>query len=655
MVSFPQVKRIEVTGYELYPGKDKIYLTQIPFDDGPWMILGVNGLGKSTLLMLLRFLLTGPYNTPSPGFKGEKTKPYFKYGEATFSARVSDNARDAFATLNFVIGSAHFSVRRSLNNLSLDRAEIKIDGIRTITESEDDLQGIICKSVGVTEFSDYIKIITWLLFYLDAKTPLIWDVNAQYEIFKSILIPKVSNRMRILEGAIVTADSSIRNIADAIRKIKDRESKELKKLASVPDTLKELERMSSEKSKLSEDLESALIKLKADEEREKDSETMFKRAELDLEDAQIKYEYRKIVELQSELEKYDNNTKYLIVKILTDSSCVFCGVKDESLSALVESRVSSGKCISCGENISISNKSEITDGSVNDVISHLEECKSKYSNFVLSYKDAKEKLSNTRKNVVSLRERIDLLDARLRKLTSNLPSQERGVLAGQESRLSLLEDQLEPFREDKKNAEDEIVSLVSQLKSEAEKVKDKIINAFQQRANIFFAEKIKLVYAPRTTKIGQGAGRSIELPAFEVEMTSGATKDEFMRRKSAEVSLSQRDYIDLIFRMSLIESLSDSGGSLVIDGPEGAVDAVFASRAGFLINNFSNNKNINTISACNIVDGDFIPSVLSNFSTKEARNKHVVDLMEIAVPTAAVRNLMGEYRSKLQKIIGMEI
>lgn len=87
MVSFPQVKRIEVTGYELYPGKDKIYLTQIPFDDGPWMILGVNGLGKSTLLMLLRFLLTGPYNTPSPGFKGEKTKPYFKYGEATFSAK----------------------------------------------------------------------------------------------------------------------------------------------------------------------------------------------------------------------------------------------------------------------------------------------------------------------------------------------------------------------------------------------------------------------------------------------------------------------------------------------------------------------------------------------------------------------------------------
>jgi hypothetical protein len=55
--------------------------------------------------------------------------------------------------------------------------------------------------------------------------------------------------------------------------------------------------------------------------------------------------------------------------------------------------------------------------------------------------------------------------------------------------------------------------------------------------------------------------------------------------------------------------------------------------------------------ACNIVEGGFIPHVLREFSAEEKRS-HVINLLDQAVPTAALRELAHLYREKVESILG---
>jgi hypothetical protein len=209
---------------------------------------------------------------------------------------------------------------------------------------------------------------------------------------------------------------------------------------------------------------------------------------------------------------------------------------------------------------------------------------------------------------------------------------------------------VQTFRSERDDAERQIDELLEELKRAAERVRETLETRFDERATPFFAERVRLVYAPRETRIGQG-GRVFSFPAFEIEMTSGATHGEYVRRRADQVSLSQREYLDVIFRMAIIDVLSSSGGSLVVDGPEGSVDAVFAERAGDLFANFSSGTGLNTILACNIVEGGFIPHTLRDFGGPDERRARVVNLISAATPTAALRELRPEYERKIEEIL----
>ena len=108
-------------------------------------------------------------------------------------------------------------------------------------------------------------------------------------------------------------------------------------------------------------------------------------------------------------------------------------------------------------------------------------------------------------------------------MTSQLPPEDRVRLEENKDRLSQLRDEIQINTEIKEKAESQIFDLTNTLKLKVEELKDNIIFNFDNHAKNFFAEKIRLVYAPRLTTIGQGRGKEIPLPAFEVEMTSGAT------------------------------------------------------------------------------------------------------------------------------------
>ena len=77
------------------------------------------------------------------------------------------------------------------------------------------------------------------------------------------------------------------------------------------------------------------------------------------------------------------------------------------------------------------------------------------------------------------------------------------------------------------------------------------------------------------------SGQSYDWPTFQLSMTSGTFDNPSPRRSAAEVSMSQGEFIDLAFRLALLDATSDGGSAcLIFDAPEASLDALFMRRAG---------------------------------------------------------------------------
>ncbi len=65
MIKFPVFEHLEVEGFGLYPGKANEPGLSVEFKPGLTLILGANGLGKTTFITIIFRLLTGPFDIPA--------------------------------------------------------------------------------------------------------------------------------------------------------------------------------------------------------------------------------------------------------------------------------------------------------------------------------------------------------------------------------------------------------------------------------------------------------------------------------------------------------------------------------------------------------------------------------------------------------------
>lgn len=655
MIAFPRIERVTVRDYNLYPGIGERNELNLNLSNGPWLVLGVNGLGKSTLLLLMRYLLTGAVRTRGAGFAGERDDLQ-TVNNRFFAVRVLDGAQSAVAQIEVRIGSAQLLVERRVSDLALAKAIITREGEQEEITTEEGYRAAFTNLIGVSQFEDVVRALDHLVFFLEIRQSLIWDGAAQFELFRALLTPNLSADLRRLEGEIVSADSAARNLNATLYKITTQRQKEAVKKVNADDTRArisatqgELDALIKEETKLSEELDIA-------ETQRADYNLQVKRAEKELDDAAQAYEKLKFEVLRQAFAGVNPTDQYLYLKLISEKFCIACNHPAPETAKEMQARSDSGLCVVCG------NQREF-DANVEDIGEAIKsKAVSAYEILGARRRELEElrpQLINSNDAVYALHRKLS--DVRLeseskhsniRRLKKNLPADESLALSREEDRILSLREQVQIFRDERASAEQKIEELLVQLKAATEEVRERLEVAFNSRAAPFFAEKVRLVYAPRTAKIGQG-GRSFEFPAFEVEMTSGATLSQFVRRTQDQVSLSQREYLDIIFRMVLIDVLGAGCGTLVVDGPEGSLDAVFAGRAGDLFARFAAGPGVNAILACNIVEGGFIPRTLSSYP-KDQRRSHVVNLIEQATPTQALINLRPQYIAKVDEILAQD-
>jgi len=609
-------------------------------------------------LLLLKHVLTGAARVRGAGFTGDRPD-IVGLDNRLFAVRVSDNARNATATLTIRLGSAALEVKRRLADLALVEAILEDNAGSTRVSDEKGYRELLAKAMGLMRFEDALRVLDRVTFLLETRGPLIWDVSAQFELFRAILTPEISADLRRLEGEIVSNDSAARNLNAALYKVVTRRDAEFNKLAKSAETRARLAKATAEVD-LAETSEANLqLEVERWEERRSDARIELKRADRAADEAAQAYQALKSDALRHAFAGVTPNEQYVLLKLISERICVSCGSPAEETAQELERRLRDNKCLICGSPRHETGKVVTTTAAMQvkaaDAFQALQKARqikdqaqSTFDEAARGYVMAVDALERVRRNV-------DIAKREIRTLRASLPADDQTAFAREEDRIGGLRREVLNFRRDRDAAEEEILGLLTVLKDATERIREQLEDNFTKRAKAFFGGEVKLVYAARRDRIGQG-GRQFEFPAFEVEMISGATEGHFIRRADDQVSMSQREYLDIIFRMSLIETFGSGSGSMVIDGPEGALDAVFAERAGDLFAGFAGRTpDTNLILTCNIVEGGFIPNTLRGSPSIEARKSRVVNLLKLAVPTAALIEFHHAYEEKVETILKQQV
>ena len=185
------------------------------------------------------------------------------------------------------------------------------------------------------------------------------------------------------------------------------------------------------------------------------------------------------------------------------------------------------------------------------------------------------------------------------------------------------------------------------------RLKEGLTETFSYYAGEFLAEKCTLSWEPTKWRLGQ-EGELLSFPQFTIQMTSALSQATGSPRKDQhQVSESQKEFIDLAFRMALFDAVREDGdrAMLVIETPEASLDAVFVDQAGRLLRKFAlqnrNARNV-VIATTNLNRENMLRSLLGLDETGDAKGKReapkrVINLLTEAAPNAAMRKYQKKY------------
>ncbi len=206
--------------------------------------------------------------------------------------------------------------------------------------------------------------------------------------------------------------------------------------------------------------------------------------------------------------------------------------------------------------------------------------------------------------------------------------------------------------------EEEYSALLRKQRASLERTAIEIKTLFTDYAGQLLGERCELAFTTETRSIGQ-SGEQFEFPRFEVLMTSGVFAKPSERRGITDVSESQREFIDLAFRMALMSVASgkQTNAMLVLETPEASLDSLFVERAGTLLRKFASgggNRGNLLIATSNLNNENMIPSLLgaakaSTRKTTAALDSRIPNLLVEVAPNAALRENRRYFETQIKK------
>jgi hypothetical protein len=656
-VNFPILERLDVDGYGMYPGHPEGQSgLHIQFQPGLTLILGTNGLGKSTLVTLMYRLLTGPYDLRGLSERAELGRANLKpvkssSVQALFRKRVRDGAKDASARLCFRLGDRIVVVERRLDNLELTRLTVDAE---ELSPDEQTFQSEMPRLVGVWSFGDWILLLRYLVFYFEERRALVWDASAQRQVLRFLLLPsETAQQWAEDEREILKLDSEARNLRVLVNR-QEREFSRLQAQVKVgADVLAELKTLESLQEVDMEQRDGLYSDLKEADSFRQSARLRELQAKQEREARYREVERAKLTAIEARFPARSETARYLLAQLMVEAECLVCGNKAPTAADALSQRIENEECVLCGSDLSTdAEKASVTllaDRRARRAAADLKAIDVELGSAQQELDKAKQEYDRLKENHVGLDAKIAQRSARMEALVRQLPTDDvrrrRAHTMSLRARFDALEKQLDDQRQSfGRFLEKENRRMASQAAA--------VTEAFNHYAQGFLFEACELVWTSKSDTVGQ-EGPKVPYQAFEVDLTGSDFPSPVRRSGPEQVSESQREFIDLAFRMALISVAGSGGsGSLVVDAPESSLDTVFSKQASAVLALFADQARGNRLMiTTNLVEGSLIPTLLQSVPNADSRASRIVDLFEIGVPTAAIRMHQAEYDEARQKLI----
>jgi len=610
MPHFPIVEKLVVNRYELYPGESGGGISH-QFQDGINVVLGINGLGKTTLLTMMLKNIVGPVGLPGDGRLGSAKRTPRLWSRSYFSARVQDSAADATSVLSFKLGDNAYRITRRLKDLSVVEFELNEEKVWDPTFEnqqafEDAYRASVCTSGGYCDFFDFLLVCERLVFLIDQRTFAIWDEEAQAELIRVLFFdPSYQTKYIELFNEVVEADSTFRNARAALNKLERAVAREQRKKATATRTVGDLQKHLNNLQQQFADKAEEASKIYEERlaKRNRLEELKQKKASLIIDRDSIVEEYLSCI-----LPNASDNLLFIIETSAENKRCLACGSEHRELITQLVQNSKSGTCPICG-----TGNSAITTEHGADLLraklSESDELLSRYSEEIT---DATRGLAELDSKYRTIRPEAIRIEIEANQTEHDLSEAMKAAgFKEDEKKTSASRQQLEEFKNilDSKAGELRALCTDAITKIFDEGIGDKVRDEFNSFVTKFIPEASKISFIKTQRQVGQQAG-SVPFPKFTVSMTSGTFRDvESIRTSSSDVSESQAILLDLAFRMALIKvAASKHNAMLVLDTPESSLDTVFMEFAGEELASLANDGN-RIIASSNLSRERLVPSM----------------------------------------------
>lgn len=659
-IHFPVFVRLEVDGYELFPGPAGQGFSH-SFEPGVTVIAGVNGVGKTTMLNIMLRLLLGPFNPEkvTPYELGIKSHTLVSWAQrGYFKDRVTDGALEATALAQVQIGTHLISVRRRLADLSIvwleaDRQELE--------PTEEEFGRVVVDACNVSSRFDYDFLVRYLVFFLEQRVPLFWNERGQIETFRILLCESaLAERFQLTQDRLQEADSAYRTLrwpANRRKKELERQRVATASGSAVGARVKALQEQFRALTETDEGLLAAISDVSSESSSLKTKLLLIK---IELEQARRDYEVQQEKELARLFPSNDESTHHIFMSLISGHGCGVCGSRGRHGMQRLQAKLARGDCPVCdSEKAQQERRAKPGSGDAAGLRAAFARV-SKLASSVESLSAAEAAAQLRLRELLNSRSQTQIAISQARdelvRLNAKLPPQPESIRQ-LEAQIAVDDEQLEKLGAELASLSAEYETLIVQVDERVQTVADRVCEYFSHYARSFLAEQCRLSLSRKEQKVGQD--RRFDLPCFSVYMTSATSPDRLTERKSEEdVSESQKEFIDLAFRMALIAAVGGQShrAMLVIETPEASLDAYFVDQAGALLRQFAaegNSKGNLVIVSSNLNRQNMVPALLgfterrSSWPGKTEVKRRVINMLDVCLQNAAVGQQRRLYEKEL--------
>lgn len=654
-IHLPVVERLRVLNYPLYPGPIKQGL-DLSFEKGVTVIAGINGIGKTTLLNLLLRMLVGPTNpskaaTRDIGLVSKRslvTARKFSFFQDRAGVTLGINAT---STLTFRISGKQIVITRRLANLEITK--LVISGRTVATPDNNAFLEQMAEISGLTTAYDFHMVVRYVQFFTEERLPLLWSPTAQLELFKMLFVDEtISQKLNKLYSEIQGTDTDYRNRTYQYNQRKERYEEALAKHQSSDlDLVKaELATAKAELEKANRDHRIATERATELAKQRDDVDRKIETLQVALDQEIHAFHQQDAAYIAQALPTLDDKFQMLMQGLGSNLGCFVCGKGGKREVATISKRLRDHHCFVCNASLAhatTANVTSITAGALRKIEQKIDKLRAEMDALQKSQQQQDEGYANVLALVRPAVAKRHELMIRVEQLEAQIPQTTDATQAPILADLEAEKLELDQLAQKRSDLNKQYKSQIDKLSSEMGEIESELGGRLTKHAEEFLHEKVVVKFTRNHPfKVATGAPQ-VNLPTFRIAMTSSTHLAVHDRYTATSVSESQKEFLDLAFRMTLLDMVADDGATmLVMETPEASLDSWFMARAAQMIRRFSPDGGQRVLIATSNINGTTMIPALLGLTTKKgsvrklpkAQQSHLVDLMALAEEPGVLRD-----------------